>query len=116
MANNSKILTADQEMQLLKPIDDYVGKIQSKIDSLRVDGTDKVVSLLNEIDVIKRDRIYSSDEKASKLKKAQADLETAKAVEAKNKNEIAKLIADAEAYIKAHYHAQMSGCGQGVFQ
>ena len=77
MANNNKILTADQEMQLLKPIDDYVGAIQSKIDALRVDGTDKVVSLLNDIDVIKRDRIYTKDEKDEKdedlEKKADSD-------------------------------------------
>ena len=90
-------------MQLLKPIDDYVGAIQSKIDALRVDGTDKVVSLLNDIDVIKRDRIYTKDEKDEKLRKAQSELEAAKAVEAKNKDEISKLIADAENYIKAHY-------------
>ena len=41
---NNKILTAEQEMQLRQPIDEYVGGIQKKIDSLRVDGTDKVVS------------------------------------------------------------------------
>ena len=103
MANNDKILTAEQAKTLLQPIDDYVGKIQAKIDSLRVDGTDKVVSLLNDIDVIKRDRIYTSAEKEEKLKKAQSELEAAKAVEAKNKDEIAKLIADAESYLKAHY-------------
>ena len=53
---NGKILTADQEMQLRQPIDDYVGKIQKKIDGLRVDGTDRVVSLQNTIDNTKRDR------------------------------------------------------------
>ena len=42
---NGNILTADQEMKLRQPIEDHVGKIQAKIDSLRVDGTDKVVSL-----------------------------------------------------------------------
>ena len=30
---NSKILTAEQEMKLRQPIEDYVGKIQEKIDS-----------------------------------------------------------------------------------
>lgn len=35
---NSKILTAKQEMDLQKPIDDYVGDIQSKIDKLREQG------------------------------------------------------------------------------
>ena len=44
MANgNSNILTAEQEMKLRQPIEDYVGKIQKKIDSLRADGTDKIV-------------------------------------------------------------------------
>ena len=46
MANgNSNILTAEQEMKLRQPIEDYVGKIQKKIDSLRADGTDKIVEL-----------------------------------------------------------------------
>mgnify|MGYP000167037127 CR=1 FL=1 len=30
---------------LLKPIDEYVGKIQEQIDALRVEGSDKVNSL-----------------------------------------------------------------------
>ena len=46
MANeNSNILTAEQEMKLRQPIEDYVGKIQKKIDELRVDGTDKIVEI-----------------------------------------------------------------------
>lgn len=43
---NSKVLTAEQELQLRQPIEDYVGKIQAQIDSLRVEGTDKVIFLL----------------------------------------------------------------------
>ena len=31
MANNSKILTAEQELALRKPIDEYVGGIQKKL-------------------------------------------------------------------------------------
>lgn len=31
---NNETLTAEQEMQLRKPIEDYVGEIQKKIDSL----------------------------------------------------------------------------------
>ena len=52
---NSKTLTAEQEMQLRKPIEDYVGEIQEKIDSLRDDGSNKVISLQSEIDGVKRD-------------------------------------------------------------
>ena len=40
MANgNSKVLTAEQEMQIRRPIEEYVGAIQKQIDGLRVDGT-----------------------------------------------------------------------------
>lgn len=100
---NNKILTAEQEMQLRQPIDEYVGGIQKKIDNLRVDGTDKVVSYQNIIDGIKRDRTITKEEKDAKLAKNQAELDKAKAVEAKNKGEVDKLIADAEAYLNAHY-------------
>ena len=104
MANeNSKILTAEQEAQLRQPIEDYVGKIQAEVDSLRVDGTDKVISLQNEIDSIKRDRNYTKEEKNTAIAKIRSEMEQAKAVEAKNKDQIAKLIADAEAYLKEHF-------------
>ena len=102
MANNA-VLTTEEEMKLRQPIDDYVGKIQSKIDKLREDGTDKVLSLQNHMDSLKRDRIYTKQEKEVKLAADQAELEKAKAVEAKNKDEIAKLISDAEAYINANF-------------
>ena len=47
---NSTILSAEREAELRKPIDDYVGKIQAQIDELRVDGTEKVVNLQNDLD------------------------------------------------------------------
>lgn len=100
---NSKILTAEQELKLRQPIDDYVGKIQAKIDSLRVDGTDKVVAIQNKIDGVKRDRTLPKDEKEARISKLKRELDTAKAVEAQNKDQISKLIADAEEYLKAHF-------------
>ncbi|MBS6160328.1 MAG: galactoside ABC transporter permease [Firmicutes bacterium] len=104
MANeNSKILTADQEAKLRQPIDDYVGKIQKEIDGLRADGTEKVVALQNKIDGLKRDRSISKSEKESEIAKYKTELEKAKAVEAKNKDQISKLIADAEGYLNAHF-------------
>ena len=45
MAENSVIISAEEEAKLLKPIDEYVEKIQKKIDALRVDGSDKVNDL-----------------------------------------------------------------------
>lgn len=100
---NGKILTAEQELELRQPIDDYVGKIQEKIDSLRVDGTDKVVSLQNRIDGMKRDRNYTKAEKDEVIAELQRQLEKAKSVEAQNKDQISRLIADAEAYLKEHF-------------
>ncbi len=107
MANvNYKILTAEDEMKLRQPIDDYVGKIQEKIDALRVDGTDKVISVQSHIDSTKRDRSLNKEEKANRIAAAGKELADAKAVEAKNKGEIDKLIADAKAYIDAHYDTE----------
>ena len=103
---NSTILTADREADLRKPIDEYIGKIQAQIDALRVDGTDKVVNIQNELDNLKRDRIYTAEEKASRESKLKAALENAKAVEAKNKDQISKLIADGESYLKQHYDSE----------
>lgn len=104
MANeNSKILTAEQELELRKPIKDHVGKIQEKIDSLRVDGTDKVVALQNTIDNIKRDRTLNKEEKDNRVAQLGKELEAAKAVEAQNKDQISKLISEAEAYLKEHF-------------
>ena len=100
---NEKILTAEQEMELRRPIDDYVGGIQDKINALRVDGTDRVVSIQNKIDSLKRDKSRSKAENEAAIAKLQGDLSKAKEVEAKNKDEIAKLIADAESYLKAHF-------------
>ena len=102
--DNKKILTAEQELKLRQPIDDYVGAIQQKINALRENGTDKVLDIQGELDNLKRDRIYTAQEKESIRAKLTAELEKAKAVESKNKDEIAKLIADAEGYLKGHFN------------
>lgn len=107
MANgNNRILTADQEMELRRPIEDHIGKIQKKIDSLRADGTDKVISLQNQIDGEKRDRALTREERDTRIARAKTELEKAKATEEKNKGEVSKLIADAESYLKLHYDQQ----------
>lgn len=66
-SGNNKILTAEEEMQLRRPIEEYVGNIQKKIDSLRVDGTDKVVSLQNLMNNVKRDRTLPRKRKTQKF-------------------------------------------------
>ncbi len=100
---NGKILTAEQEQKLRQPIEDYVGKIQEKIDSLRADGTNRAVALQNSIDALKRDRSVPKEEKENRSAEYKAQLDKAKAVEAKNKDEVSKLIADAITYLKAHF-------------
>ena len=102
MANN-KILTAEQELKLRQPIDDYVGKIQKEINSLREEGTDKVISFQNHMDSIKRDRTLTKGEKENRIAQDKKELEKAKAIEEKNKDAISKLIADAESYLNAHF-------------
>ena len=107
MANeNSKILTAEQEKQLRQPIEDYVGKIQAKIDALRADGTDKVISLQNRIDGAKRDKALDKEERETRIAKAKTELEKEKEVEAKNNKENTKLIKQAQHNIKAQFDKQ----------
>ena len=106
MADKNMILSADAEEKLLKPIDEYVGKIQAQIDELRVDGSDKVRSLKNHIAIAKEDKNLSKEEKDSIIAKDKVALEKAKAVEAANKDKVAKLIADAEGYLKEHYDSE----------
>ena len=101
--NNKSILTEEQEEALLKPIDDYVGNIQTKIDALRIDGTNKVTSLSNHIKVVKDSKIYTKEEKQQKISADKEALAKAKEVESKNKGEIDSLIKDAEGYLNEHY-------------
>ena len=111
---SKKILTAEQELQLRQPMDEYVGSIQKKINDLRADGTDRVLEIQNSIDSVKRDRIYTKQEKEDRLTKLKAELEKAKQVEAQHKAEVSKLIADAESYLKAnfggYYQAVKASC------
>ena len=106
MADKSKILSADAEAALLKPIDEYVGKIQSQIDALRVDGSDKVQSYKNQIAIAKEDKNLSKDERAKAVAAAKSGLEKAKSVEAANKDKVSKLIAEAEKYLSENYNSK----------
>ena len=103
MGKDNRILSAQEEEKLLKPIDEYVGKIQEQIDALRVDGADKVQTLKTHISLAKEDKNYTKEERAAVIEKDKAELEKAKSVESANKDKIAKLIADAEKYLADHY-------------
>ena len=103
MAENSVIISAEEEAKLLKPIDEYVEKIQKKIDALRVDGSDKVNDLKNQIAIAKENKNLSKIQRDTIIENSKKELESAKRVEAANKEEIKKLIAEAEDYLAKHY-------------
>jgi len=106
MENKKTILTAQEEQGLLRPIDEYVGKIQEKINELREEGTSRIIFLNNHIAVVKENANYNKEEKASIIAEDKKALTAAKAVEQKNKQEVSKLIADAEKYLDEHYDSE----------
>lgn len=99
----TNILSHDEELALRKPIEDYVGKIQAEIDELREEGTNKVLEYSEEIEVLKRDKIYTKSEKDARISELNGKLQKAKEIEAKNKQPINDKIAVAEKYLKDHY-------------
>lgn len=99
----TNILSHDEELALRKPIEDYVGKIQAEIDELREEGTNKVLEYSEEIEVLKRDKIYTKSEKEARISELNGKLQKAKEIEVKNKQPINDKIAVAEKYLKDHY-------------
>ena len=103
---SGKILSMEEETKLLAPIDEYVSGIQHKIDELRAMGTNRVVELQNSIDATKGDRVLTKAEQDKAIAGYKAEMEKAKQVEASNKGQVDKLIADAENYLKAHFDTE----------
>ena len=101
--DQSSILTAEQEAQLLEPIDEHVGQIQKQIDALRENGEERIVNLKNQIQLTKENKSLSAGERKSRISDAEAEITEAKVIETKNKAEIDKLIMDAETYLKQNY-------------
>lgn len=99
----TNILSHDEELALRNPIEDYVGKIQAEIDELREEGTNKVLEYSEEIEALKRDKIYTKSEKEARISELNGKLQKAKEIEAKNKQPINDKIAVAEKYLKDHY-------------
>ena len=82
-------------------IDEYVEEIQKKIDALRADGFDKVSDLKKQIAIAKENKNLSATQRDKIIENSKKELENAKKVEADNKEEIKKLIAEAESYLAA---------------
>lgn len=115
MGITGKILSVEEEAKLVKPIDDYVGKIQKQIDELRKDGTEKIQNLKNHIALAKDNKNLTKSEKESIIAEAKQALENAKVVENKNKTKINSLIAEAEKYLaenfdKNYYQPVVASC------
>ena len=99
----TNILSAEQENELRKPIDEYIGEIQQKINALREKGTDRVIESQNQLDSLKRDRVLTAAEKEKRRAYWAQELKAARKVEKQNKKQINELIAQAESHIKAHF-------------
>ena len=63
VAEKTLIISAEQEAQLRQPIDEYVGNIQAKLNALREDGTNKVLDIQATLETLKRDKIYTPQER-----------------------------------------------------
>lgn len=100
---NNGILTPEKEELLLAPIQEHVDAVQQKIDALRQDGTTKVSEINNAIKLIRGDKNFSKQEQDEQVARLTRELEKAKAVEAANKAEVDKLVAEGEAYLNKHF-------------
>lgn len=100
------VLSAEQEQELLKPIESHIAEIQKKIDTLRKNGTDRVVQLQGDIDATKRDRILTKEERSATIEQYRVDLEDAKKVEESHEKEVSELISEAVSYLNEHFESQ----------
>lgn len=98
------VLANEQELALLKPIDDHLAKIQAQIDALRVDGEEKIITLKNKIQLAKENKVLTADEKKTRISQWQKEIEAAKLIEQKNKDQIQSLIREGEDYLAKNYH------------
>lgn len=100
---NNGILTPEKEELLLAPIQEHISAIQQKIDVLRQDGTTKINEINNAIKLIRGDKNFSKQEQDEQVARLTRELEKAKTVEAANKAEVDKLVAEGEAYLNKHF-------------
>ena len=103
MEKNNVILTAEEEQALLRPIDEYVGKIQEQINVLRKDGTDQVIALNNHIAVVRENANLTKEQKQKIITENRKTLAQARIVERQKKPEVDKLIDQAVKYLDEHY-------------
>ena len=100
---NKVILTAEEEQNLLHPIDAYVSGIQEKINELRKDVTDQVIALNNHIAVVRENANLTKAEKQSIILENKGTLAKARQIEKGKKPEVDQLIGQAVKYLDEHY-------------
>lgn len=103
---NAKALTEKEKEALLKPIDDYVKKIQKQIDSLRAEGENKLISLKEEISNFKHDKELTPEEREDLIARDIILAEKAKEVKKENAQQVKDLILEAEMYLKDNYNIE----------
>ena len=74
-------------------------KRSRKIDALRVDGSDKVNDLKNQIAIAKENKNLSKIQRDKIIENSKKSWKVQKKVETANKEEIKKLVAEAEDYL-----------------
>ncbi len=97
-------LSNEEEIALLKPIDDYLENIQKQIDELRAEGEEKIIILKNKIQLTKENKALNTEEKKLRISQWKKEILKAKEIENQNKDAIKKLIKDGEDYLNKHYH------------
>ena len=103
---NKDILTAEQEEQLREPISAYVEDIQKQIDAMRAEGSTKIQTLRNELIHVKNDKTLDAREANDRSVAIHKEIEDAKVVENKHKDEIKALVSKAEGYLKENYKSK----------
>ena len=88
MAENSVIISSEEEAKLLKPIDEYVEEIQKKIDALRADGFDKVSDLKKQIAIAKENKNLSATQRDKIIENSKKELENAKTADMRRSKQI----------------------------
>lgn len=106
IATDTDLLTLEQKEALLAPIDEEIAKYQKQIDALRVDGTNQVQTLNDEITSFKKNKELDDESRNNLIEKDKMLLVAAKRVEAENKDKVNELIKQAEAYLKENYKSK----------
>lgn len=87
----------------LKAVKHEIHIFQKKLADLRKDGSTKVLSLQEEISIIKGDKLIPSEEKKEKIAALHSEVLKAKEVKAGYKEEEKKIVEEAKKYLKENF-------------